>query len=279
MATTEAMDLSHIVLLLGNIMGTSNILKLSKNSRYEFKGRPPTWKGFQSEELDAPFLCLRFGKHMFSPQGWVIGSSSDSDECDLQLARDNRTGVSRRHLIIDLSPSTHCPRLIVLSKNPVQIHIGDRTVTINQGESLEILSAVTIDLGKVTVRAWRPVLSYQEEQSYRKNAENFSQEFLDALPRLPISLNATRTSTFDLRFGSNNAVYKREERGTTSAGSFASVMKVRELRSQKIFAAKVPHFKASDSASEVRNRWELLTKEFQKIVRLQHVSDSFVHPH
>ena len=124
------------------------------------------------------------------------------------------------------------------------------------------------------MRAWRPKLSREEEQRYRRNAEMFSEGFLDALPKLPITLNASGTSTFDLRFGTNNTVYKREETGTTSTGSFASVMKVKELHSQKIFAAKVPHFKSSDPASKVRGRWESLTEEFQKIVKLQHVGDS-----
>jgi len=79
---------------------------------------------------------------------------------------------------------------------------------------------------------------------------------------------------FDLRFGRNNAVYKREGTGTANTGSFTSVMKVKELRSGKIFAAKVPRFKASDPASKVRMRWESLTAEFQKPVKLEHVGDS-----
>lgn len=280
MATTEAVDLSSIVLLLGNIVGTDKILELSDNSRYEFHAPEgnddglANWRANQSDKLTAPFLGLVFGEHMYSPQGWVIGSSDDSDTCDLQLARDNTTGVSRRHFKIDLSPDIHCPRLTVLSRNPVKIHIGDRTVTLDQGQSLEILSAVTINLGEVTVRAWRPTLSHEEEQRYRRNAEKFSEEFLDALPKLPISLNATRASTFDVRFGSNHTVYKSEETRTTSTGSFASVMKVKELHSQKIFAAKVPHFKASDPASKVRKRWESLTEEFRKNIKLQHVGDS-----
>ena len=279
MTTTEAVDLSNIVLLLGNIVGTDKILELSDNSRYEFhlpesnNDGPVNWMGDQSDKLTAPFLALVFGNHMFSPLGWVIGSSDDTDKCDLQLAKGNTTGVSREHFRIDLSPDTHCPRLTVLSRNPIQTHIGDRTVTLDQGQSLEVISAVTIDLGEVTMRAWRPTLSREEEQRYYRNAEKFSEGFLDALPRPPINLNTSGTSTFDLRFGNNNTVYKREETGTTSTGSFASVMKVKELHSQKVFAAKVPHFKSSDPASKVRKRWESLTEEFQNTAKLQHVSD------
>lgn len=280
MANTEAVDLSNIVLLLGNIVGTDKILELSENSRYKFI--PPegnddgtmNWRGVQSEKLTAPVLGLKFGEHMYSPHGWVIGSSNDSDTCDLQLAKDNKTGVSSRHLQIDISPDTHRPRLTVLSKNSVRMHDGDRTITLDHGQSLEIHTPVTIDLGEVTMRAWRPTLSPQEEQSYRRNAEKFNKDFLDALPKFEMNLNTPRASTFDLRFGMNNVVYKREDTGSTNIGSFASVMKVKELRSRKIFAAKVPHFKASDPASKVRQRWESLTGEFQKLVKLKHVGDS-----
>jgi hypothetical protein len=278
MATSSNVDLSRIVLLFSNIVGTDKILELSENRRYEFQPPegndhgPANWSGNQSQMLNPPFLALKFGEHMFSPQGWIVGSSDDTDKCDVQLAEDNTTGVSRQHLRFDLSPSLHCPRLTVLSMNRVQIHIDERTVSLDQGQSLDIVSPITIDLGEVTMRAWRPVLSHKEEVRYRQNVERFSEEFLDALPKLPISLEATESSTFTLRFGRNNTVYKREETGILGTGSFASVMKVKELRSKKIFAAKVPHFKSSDPASQARNRWESLTEEFRKIVELQHVS-------
>lgn len=122
------------------------------------------------------------------------------------------------------------------------------------------------------MRAWRPTLSHQEQISYRQNVEKFSKEFLDALSRLPISVNAPGVSTFSMRFGKNNAVYRREDTGIIGTGSFASVMKVKELHSRKVFAAKVPHFKASDPASRARERWESLMEEFNKIVELRHVS-------
>jgi len=88
MATSEAADLARVVLLLGSIVTTDAILELSENRRYEFK--PPednddgtaNWKGVQSEELDAPFFRLTFGEHMYSPKGWLVGSSDDTDKCD-----------------------------------------------------------------------------------------------------------------------------------------------------------------------------------------------------
>ena len=246
MTTTKDVDPSHIVLLLGTFVGLDNILDLSDNQRYDF--HPPegnvgglaNWKGDQADQLTAPFLSLVFGEHMFSPQGWVLGSLDDSNKCDLQVAKDNTTGVSRRHLRVDLSPDMHNPRLTVLSTNPVQIHVGDCMVILTQGQSLDIISAVTIDLGEVRMMAWCPTLSYEEKQRYHRNAEKFSEEFLDALLKIPVSLSATSTSTFDLRFRRNNSVYRWEE--TTSTSSFATVMKVKKLHSQKIFAANVPHF-------------------------------------
>ncbi|KAL6876795.1 hypothetical protein J3F83DRAFT_421530 [Trichoderma novae-zelandiae] len=104
-------DLSDIVLFIGNIEGTQGILDLSENKRFEYlppeevpdTGTP--WRGDQhSVELKGPFLCFLFGLHMFTPGGWVCGSLSDSEKCDLQLAENNQTGVSRRHFRIDRYP-------------------------------------------------------------------------------------------------------------------------------------------------------------------------------
>ena len=189
------------------------------------------------------------------------------------LARDNETGVSRRHIRIDISPVLFCPRLTVLSRNAVRVHIGARTVILEQGHSLDVVSLVTINLGEITFKTWRPILWPKDEQCYRQNAERFSNDFLDGLRKFPVKLDDTGASTFNLRFGENDTVYKMENSGPASTGSFASVIKVKELRSQKIFAAKVPHFKSSDPPSIVRHRWEFLTEEFHKIVKLQHVSD------
>ena len=82
------------------------------------------------------------------------------------------------------------------------------------------------------MRAWRLVLTHKQEQVYRRNAEKFSREFLDAFPRLPFNIYTTNASTFNLRFGRGNTVYKLEESmGMVNAGSTVSVMKVMELRS------------------------------------------------
>jgi hypothetical protein len=52
--------------------------------------------------------------------------------------------------------------LDALSRNSLRIHDGDRSMTLDYSQSLEILSAVAIDLGEVAVRAWRTTLSHQE---------------------------------------------------------------------------------------------------------------------
>lgn len=126
-ATSSVSDLSRTLLLLGSFSGIRNILDLSDNARYEFKlprgddERLADWSGNQSETLIAPVLALMFGEHMYSPQGWIFGSSDDSDKCDVQLATNNTTVISRQHFRIDVSPSMDCPRLTVLSGNPVSM--------------------------------------------------------------------------------------------------------------------------------------------------------------
>lgn len=77
---------------------------------------------------------------------------------------------------------------------------------------------------------------------------------MDAIPKFALRLNDTEAPTSNLRFGKNNAVRKRKKSGCVNKGNAASVMKVRELESQKIFAAKVLHFKKSHSFSAVRQR-------------------------
>ena len=89
MADSGTWCLSSIVLLLGHIVGTEKILELSENAKYAF--RPPedngdglgSWIGKQLGEPTAPILALMFRKHMYSPQGWVLGSSDDTDQCDI----------------------------------------------------------------------------------------------------------------------------------------------------------------------------------------------------
>ncbi|KAF2158472.1 hypothetical protein M409DRAFT_38227 [Zasmidium cellare ATCC 36951] len=276
-------DLSVFVVIFGNITGSTNFAKIPTNKRYEFcrpqssEGPQAEWRGAQTCKLFGPFLGLAFGENMFSPDGWILGSSDDPDVCDIQLAKDNRSGISRRHLRIDLSPGSHNPRFTNISKNPVQVHVDaderkrDRTVVLNQTDSLELTSPITIDLGEITFRVWQPSLSASGKRNYRANAEKFSKEFMESLPR-PSGYTdpSVGASTFHVRLGQHKAVYKLEQTGTSSAGTFASVMRVNELHSGEVFAAKVPHFKMADSAGLVRKRWESLTQEFKNLASLRH---------
>jgi len=276
---TADAELSDIVLLLGNIEGTEDILGLSDNSRFSFIPEDGAdnegWCGGQRfGDLTGPFLCLMFGRHMFSPEGWICGSWPDSEQCDLQLAKDNRTGVSRRHFRVDIEPEAHRPRLTNISRNPMRIHDSTHTKTIqlDPKDRVEITFPVIIDLGEVRLRAWRPDLSCDngQRQRYKRNAELFHRDYMGALPRSAIG---SSVPTLDIRFGllTNNA-YKREG-ADIGAGTFASVMKVRELKSDTYFAAKVPHYRVSDAPGKARNRWESLSKEFQKLTTLKHASN------
>ena len=219
---------------------------------------------------------------MYSPQGWICGSSDDTDICDFQLAHNNQTGVSKRHIRFDVEPRTNRARMTVISRNSVQVRIGfderkrKRIVILHQGQALEIVDTVTIDLGEVSFRAWQPLLTAQEQIQYRKNAEQFSEDFLNAIPKFPVNLDANGDSTFTMKFGANNACYKVHDPGATRTGSFASVYKVQELRTQKVFAAKVPHFRMTDAASTSRKNWENLKDEFWRLSQLHHVRDAYL---
>ncbi|ODA80861.1 hypothetical protein RJ55_03821 [Drechmeria coniospora] len=98
MVPTKSVYLSKVVLILGSFVGVDDILTLSENSRFEL----PTITGdvsrkgaqFDEEDLTPPFICLTLGQHLFDPLGWVFGSDGDSDQCDIQLAEDNQTGVT-----------------------------------------------------------------------------------------------------------------------------------------------------------------------------------------
>lgn len=272
----ESPGLADIVLFLGSFTGINNIVSLSDNKRYQFI--PPTsgtrWKGDKpEEEHTGALLCLTFGEHLFSPEGWVLGSSSDSDVCDLQLAKDNKTGVSRRHFRIDTDPTTCIPRLTVLSTTgTIRLVDGGRTVPLVRGKSREISRMVTIDLGAVSFRAWRPKLTVTEERKYRKKAQDWSKEVVAALPKYFPPLNSQpETVTSNIRYGRNNTIYVNEG-GVEARGMTASVLRVRERKSGSVFGAKEPYFSTNDDFGKVRSRWEELRREFDNFFKLDHVS-------
>lgn len=274
MDRTQTPGLADVVLFLGHFTGVEDIVSLSDNKRYQFI--PPTtgtrWKGDKPrEKLTGAILCLTFGEHLFSPEGWVMGSSPDSDVCDLQLAKNNQTGISRRHFRIDTAPKTRLPRLTVLSATgTIRLLDGGRSVSLVRGKSIEISRMVTIDLGAVSFRAWRPELTVAEERRYNEKALNWSKEVVAAVPRYFPPLNSQpETVTSNIRYGKNKAVYVNEG-GVEARGMTASVMCVRERKSGSMFGAKEPYFKASDDFGKVRSRWEDLRREFDNVVKLDH---------
>lgn len=271
---TQTPNLADVVLFLGYFTGVDDIISLSDNKRYHFI--PPKngtrWKGDKpKEECIGDILCLTFGEHLFSPEGWVMGSSPDSDVCDVQLAKDNQTGISRRHFRIDTDPKTRLPRLAVLSAtSTIRLVYDGRQVSLVRGKSIEISRMVTFDLGAVSFRAWRPELTTAEERRYNKKALNWSKEVVAAVPRYFPPLNSQpETVTSNIRYGKNKAVYVNEG-GVEARGMTASVMRIKERKSGSVFGAKEPYFKASDDFGKVRSRWEDLRREFDNVVKLDH---------
>lgn len=270
-------DMDRTVVILGSFVGV-DILSLSENSRYEF--HPPSdddaWKGGQTQDPTPPFLSLAVGEHLFDPLGWVIGSGSDPDKCDLQISDTNQTGISRRHLRLDIHPVTHCPRITVLSTKSVKVLMDDTdALTCLPHEPRQLFRPATLGLGAVTFRAWTPSRTYAQTTAYEKWAGEFSSGLLGAVPRyIPSIEDYPETGEYDVRFGSDGAVYV-DGRRHESKGASASVMLVKEMRSGKFFGAKVPHFNIHDSHDVARKRWEDLGMEYKYILELDHVRTIF----
>lgn len=279
MTTAGVTDLANVVLILGSFTGVPDLLDLSENARYEFT--PPNngtdlnedWKRTDLElKPTPPFAALCFGEHLYTPQGWVVGSSNDADACDLRLAETNKTGISRRHFIIDIHPNTLNPRLTVLSTGTVRMIGKGRTMILGSGDSLEIPEMVTVDLGAVSFKAWRPKLSVGEQKRYKTGARRFCQHAVAALPKyFPPLSSPPETITSNVRCGRDGAVYVNKGM-FTGKGRTASVMMVEERASGELFGAKEPYYKANDDPGRVRTRWEDLKREYENIIKLEHVS-------
>ncbi|KAL7940052.1 kinase-like domain-containing protein [Trichoderma barbatum] len=274
MSTTTSADLTGIVLLLANFTGVQNIIDLSDNAAFVFKppsenvGPDAAWLGDLSEAPTPPILCLEFGKNMFSSGGWVGGSAPDTDTADIQLAPDNRTGVSKRHFQIDIHPLTCHPRVKVLSRSLQLLTDGNR-LRLAQNNDVEIVSSAIFDLGGIGFHAWRPKLTPVEARVYRQKAMTFSREDLLALPKyFPPLKSAPETITSNVRYGPDNKVYIYQ--GHSGKGSSASVMLVQERNTGDVFAAKEPYYKLSDDPGTRKRSWEVLKKEYEYILRLDH---------
>ncbi len=277
---TTKVNLADIVLILGSFENADGLLTWSENSRYEFT--PPNkdddpegrWRGGQpAEALKPPFLCLRFDKLPYNPDGWVGGSASTTDECDLQIAESNQSGISRRHFSIDIDPDTRDPRVTVVSqKGAVYFSSGDRILSLKPRESREVVNAVTIHIETVSFRAWRPTLTTREDGRYRRSAGKFNEDAMDAVPSyIPSIKSSDETASSNIRYGRGGTVYINQG-GIESKGTSASVMKVVEMISGKAYGAKEPYYNITDGPDKVRSRWEEIRREYENVIELDHVS-------
>ncbi|KAL7935159.1 kinase-like domain-containing protein [Trichoderma chlorosporum] len=90
-----------------------------------------------------------------------------------------------------------------------------------------------------------------------------------ALPKyIPSLKSAPETTTSNVRYGPYDKVYVSQ--GYRLTGSSASVLLVQERNSGESYAAKEPYYKLSDDPGTRRSRWEMLNKEYEYILRLDH---------
>lgn len=278
MTIPQTFDVGRIVLIMGSFKSVDNILELSENKRYLFL--PPNnrddvaWMGEQSEEhLKPPFFCLTIGEHLFDPTGWILGSHSDSDECDMQIAGDNRSRVSRRSIRIDISPITYYPRVTLLSDQKVRIREPTDVKKCKLDEPVELPRPCVIEWEALSCRAWFPVRTRAETQRYRQLVRSQGWDIMAARPKsLPSMKSQEKTSAESIRYGQNNATYIVEK--THGRGMHASVMKVKNMTTGGIFGAKEPYYKSSDNSDYARRRLEALEAEYNIIRNLEHVSCS-----
>ncbi|KAM3449792.1 hypothetical protein MY3296_006666 [Beauveria thailandica] len=242
----------------------------------QFEFTPPmtdsAWKGDQSneQELKPPFLCFRIRENMFDPKGWILGSHGDSDLSDLQIANTKSTGISRQACRIDISPRTHEPRVTQLSDRQLCIH-GPSLIRCKPGTPQVLADHSIIDFGAVKFRVWTPIRTATETSQYKAKAREYSKDIMQSIPkRLPSLQARTKTSADLVRYGMNGAVYVVHGHGMQGKGAHASVIKVKNVGTGKIFGAKEPYFKISDNADTARQRFEALRMEYNHIKHLDH---------
>ncbi|OAA34638.1 Protein kinase-like domain protein [Metarhizium rileyi] len=237
MSTPTPIDFTDIVLLLANFTGVDDILELSNNLTYSFT--PPSnaedpnaaWLGQLRDKPKGHILCLKFGEHIFSAEGWVFGSAPDTDAADVQLALDNRTGVSKRHFRIDINPLSCYPRVTVLSRS-LKLGVQDEAepVTLTANQDTTITSPTTFDAYGGTFLAWQPKLTTSQTRVYRQKAFKFCQEAVGAIPRyFPPIESGPETIT-----------------------------------------SNEPYYKVSDNPGVRKSRWEELKQEYENLFRLDH---------
>ncbi|KAI9146641.1 Calcium-dependent protein kinase 1 [Paramyrothecium foliicola] len=273
---TSSFSLAEVVLFLGGFEGLDNVLSLSENARYEFV--PPddleiSWLGGRSNGAPAGHvLCLTFGQHIYSPEGWICGSATEVDRADIQIAANNMGGVSRRHFLVDIEPLSRKPRLTVLGQMLRVTPPKSGPIVILKGQSIEVVEPLTIDLGAVSFQIWQPTLcTAQQQRMYMQKARHFHNEAVAALPRYVPSLSSgIPTVSPGIRVGRSGAVYL--SKGNVGKGMSATVMLVerQDTLHKTTYVAKEPYFKASDDPGAIQYKWEETRHEFEQLTKFHH---------
>ncbi|OAA59945.1 Protein kinase-like domain protein [Cordyceps fumosorosea ARSEF 2679] len=279
MPAPKELDLTTIVVFFKVIQSPrgTNILTLAENHRFLLdlakmsshakRIIEQSMGGVEQEGTLRDVLAFKFRENIHAPRGWLVGSA-ETDDCDLKLAKDNHSGISRFHFCIDISPENR-PRITNLCRNDIHIYgqHAATTAALRANECRDIEGPVVIHMGAASLRIWRPILTKKEQAKFVKNATAFSMDFMQAVPKPP---RRNPDSTSDIRFGLRNTAYRKVKQVKLRTGSFGSVVKVIELRSGNFFAAKMPHPDFRRSVSAERQNWELIQREFRSLTELHH---------
>ncbi|KAH7010699.1 kinase-like domain-containing protein [Microdochium trichocladiopsis] len=217
-----AQDAAHPKALSSN---ASFILDPSQLS----KAQQQALVGDRIDPLPDPTFVLRFEQNIYNPDGWFFGSSDDTTESDFQIIADNSSGVSRKHILIDVDPDELRPRVTNRSSNAIRItgHTEEgvtRYITLEKGEHELLPGSSTLDFGPVTFSFRRPKLVAREDiNKFRKHTDDFNKGVLAALPRNPKTGNLTPNMR------------------CAQMGIF---------NTKTIYAAKITHYHAADNDSK-----------------------------
>lgn len=84
---------------------------------------------------------LTFETDIYCAEGWCLGSDNENHVADFQLTKDNKLGVSRRHLKVDINPRSLLPRITNLSRNPIRVHDDqNRIVELEKSTSMTYIA-------------------------------------------------------------------------------------------------------------------------------------------
>ncbi|KAF6528008.1 hypothetical protein HZS61_008310 [Fusarium oxysporum f. sp. conglutinans] len=257
----DARSVSNIASMEGqeraSIRASINAAWIKLNEYYTLLGRSPL---FAASIVLNPDLGLR----------WLETNWTSPEQ--LQWLRDAKDGIKayfERWYSKNDDDASESISATSLTPRPEQ----SRVLTLTWGKSAEIFGIVTIDLGAVSFRVWRPDLTVTEQRRCDDKALKWCKEAVAAVAAVatyfPPLHCPPETITSNIRYGKNNAVYVNEG-GVEERGMTASVMCIKERTSGLVYGAKEPYFKVSDDFGKVRSRWEELKKEFDNVAALDH---------